>query len=85
MADSSQIRCFFFLKNVPTVGSGMEMELSLPEEITGSKTTMIHCQGKVAQVEKESVPGRVEVRCTVENYRLLPLSADADHAKETKA
>lgn len=78
----NQIDCFFFLENEPTVGSSMEMEVTLPQEIAGSATAKVHCQGKVVAVEKEKVGGRTRVFCSIEVDRVIPAAADVEMGKE---
>jgi hypothetical protein len=78
MANSTQFGCSFTLQNEPTVGSEMEIEISLPEEIAGSPSARVYCRGKVVKVQKREKKGRTEVLCSVENYRFIPEESSAD-------
>jgi hypothetical protein len=72
----TQFDCFFSLQNEPSVGSCMEMEITLPQELAGSARAKVFCQGKVIQVEKEKSNGRTGVVCSVENYHFMPASSE---------
>ena len=81
LSNPKQIDCFFFLENEPTVGTCIEMEITIPQEMAGSAPAKIHCQGKVVQVEKGKAEGRTGVICTIENYRYIPAAADVELAE----
>lgn len=81
LSNSKQMNCFFFLQNEPPVGSSMELEVTLPQELAGPVSVKMLCRGKVVEVEKAKANGKTGVVCTVEDYRLIPLAADADDPK----
>ena len=70
------MNCFFFLENEPTIGSCMEMEVTLPQELAGAAAIKVVCRGKVIEVEKKKANGRTGVVCSVEDYRLMPTAAE---------
>ncbi|MBI4480987.1 MAG: hypothetical protein HY651_13285 [Acidobacteria bacterium] len=78
MAIPSEIECFFLLQNVPTIGSRMEMDITLPPEIAASVAKRVHCQGTVVRVERGSGAGKTGVVCTIEECQVLPAAADPE-------
>ena len=78
MAVPSEFECFFLLQNVPTIGSRMELEITLPPEIAASVAERVHCQGTVVRVERGSAAGKTGVVCTIEECQLLPAAADPE-------
>ena len=81
LSEPNQMNCLSFLQNKPTVGSRMEMEVNLPQEIAGSATVKVLCQGKVVEVEKGKANGRTGVVCTIENYRFITAAAEEELAE----
>jgi len=76
MTKPSQFGCFIRLQDEPTVGSRLEMEITLPPEILGYSAGPFHCQGEVVRVEKPEREGKSRVVCTIEKYRLISPAAD---------
>jgi hypothetical protein len=67
----SKSGCFIRLQEKPTVGSRLEMEITLPPEILGYAAGPFHCQGEVVRVENPEKKGKKSrVVCTIDNYRL---------------
>jgi hypothetical protein len=75
---------FFLLSNGPVVGSVVEMEITLPEELGGPDAGrfLFLCQGKIIQVETERENGRTGVLCSIEKYRLIPAGSANDEKQE---
>jgi len=78
----SGFECFFLLQNVPTIGSRMEMDITLPPEIAASVAERVHCQGKVVRVERGSAAGKTGVVCTIEECQVIGAAADMEASEE---
>jgi hypothetical protein len=74
--------CFFLLSNEPVVGSAVEIEITLPEELGGPGVGKFVCQGKIIQVEKKRENGRTGVFCSIEEYRLIPEGSANEEKQE---
>lgn len=70
--DVSTGGCYFTVAEEPAVGSKAEMDITLPERLTGGRGARVHCRGRVIRVREEAREGRFGVACTIESYHLLP-------------
>ena len=45
--------CYFFLSQEPPLGAGLEMEITIPGDISDVPFARIYCRGKVIRVDRE--------------------------------
>jgi len=76
MENISQFGCYFLLTTEPTVGSEVEMEITIPVELGRISAGKVYCQGRVLRVEKQATTDRTGVACTIDRFRLVPRIAD---------
>lgn len=81
MTKPSQFGGFIRFQKEPTVGSRLEMEITLPPEILGYSAGPFHCQGEVVRVEKPEKEGKSRVLCSIDKYLLISPSADVENGK----
>jgi hypothetical protein len=72
--------CYFFLSQEPTLGTPLELEVTIPGEVPGVPFAKIYCRGKVIRVEQDtaernSQQPRYGVAATIE--RLQDVSVEA--------
>lgn len=77
--------CYFFLSQDPPLGSGLEMEITIPGDISDVPFARIYCRGKVIRVDRErtdqvSAEPRFGVAALIErlqevNVESIPTSA----------
>jgi hypothetical protein len=84
MANAGPLGCYFLLSAEPTIGSLVEMEITLPPDLGGLTEGRFLCQGKVVQVEKNLEEGRSGVLCTIEQYRMVSPGADRPEPENTE-
>ena len=58
MGNSKELGCFFLLSNEPTVGSTIEVEITVPPEMKGIAPGRLLCQCKVVRVDEKNGNGR---------------------------
>ena len=76
----SSAGCYFQLSYRPTVGSEVEMEITIPLRSPLGLPNRVRCRGKVTRVEVDHPEGRVGVVATIESYQFLdsPASSFSD-------
>ena len=72
------ITCYFLLCNEPTIGSIVDLELTIPPSLAGPEAVKIVCQGKVIEVTKEGNQSNRIVVCSIDNYELQPVVKDME-------
>lgn len=70
--------CYFSFSYPPSVGSEVELELTIPARGPGWAAQTVRCWGRVVRVEKERGGGIVGVAATIENYQFLDPPAAAE-------
>ena len=69
--------CCFQLSYRPTVGSEVEMEITIPIRSPLGIPNRVRCHGKVTRVEEDHSEGRVGVVATIESYQFLDSLPDS--------
>ena len=62
---------YFTLSEGMEIESELELELTLPPQLTGGKNTRIRCRGKLVRVEQRSGKGPLGVAATIEEYEFI--------------
>ena len=65
----SSTGCYFLLDGEAEVRDQVEMEV-LMQRRTESTPSRAVCRGRVVRVEKDRMPGKLGVACTIDSYRL---------------
>lgn len=78
--DVSARGAFFYTDSEIEEGSGIELTLKMPSEITHSASMPVRCRGKVLRVIRESAGVKIGVAVYLEGYEFLP---DASARDET--
>ena len=80
MENISQFGCYFLLTVEPTLGSDVEMEITIPVGFAGVNAGKVHCQGRVVRIEKQPASDKTGVACTIDRFHLVPLVGDSQTA-----
>ena len=69
--DVSSHGVYFFLEQSISIGSTLELTLTLPSEITQGEPVRVRCEAQVKRTEPIE-EGRVGIAAKIERYRFLP-------------
>ncbi|HEY7679585.1 MAG TPA: PilZ domain-containing protein [Terriglobia bacterium] len=67
----SQFGCYFLLRSEPTVGSEVEMDITIPVVLAGLNAGEARCRGRVVRVEKDTTSDRIGVACRIDHFWLV--------------
>ena len=68
----SSAGCYFEICGEPTVGSKVELEITMPPELVGRAGSKVICRGRVVRVDRGREGGKIGVGCAFDRYRLVP-------------
>jgi PilZ domain-containing protein len=53
------------------LGSELDLEITLPEEISGGNIVKLRCRGKVARLEPRDAEGKIGVGAVIQSYKFF--------------
>ncbi len=74
--DISASGIFFAIAEGFELGSELELEFSLPPELSRSKDFYVRCRGRIVRVERPEQEGKIGLAITIENYEVIEPEPD---------
>lgn len=69
--DISASGIFLVLSEEFALGTELEMEVTLPAELTGGKSVQLRCRGKIIRMEHMNSEGKIGVGASITRYEFI--------------